>query len=825
MERDIVSPSPLARGGPLLALFLATFLGGTRAKALEGSPRGVRLTISNELPYERRAEPITCGVPLRHGFVEKPEQLALLGPGGKAIPCQAVVTGAYKDGTPRWVLLDFQVDLSASSRAVYRLVKRAPSPLATALSYRRNGDWAEIQTGAARFRINVKKFGFLESVNVGGVELTAGTAGGAFLEEQGLSQPHGGHLVTRAEFEDAGPMRVVLAVHGQFRPGTRLPLANFTCRMHFYNMRSEVRTFFTLHNPAAHAHPGNTWDLGAGGSVLMEDLSLVLPLARAEPWTSRVGVEAANRPVPSATKLYQDSSGGPQWNSVNHIDMHHKVPTSFRGYRIQRGKRQVGSGYRADGWLHARSHGCGVAVAVREFWQNFPKALEFNTGQLRIGLWPGEFQGVHELLGGEQKTHEILFVFHDRETTDEVIERRMSAFHHPLYAMPESEWIQATGAFWPTAPIDREKHALLEQTCDAFVRPRGNRKDSVFTKWDQIDEYGWRHFGDTFADNESSPAEMVRDHPRHHFGRQPISHFGNEYDVNYGVMLQALRRGDPKWMWLADVMCRHHADICIYHTDADRAKAYAHGPFTHTTHDTAAFRSTHRMYPTETGKYGLRYASGGPNAGHCYVASLAQHYYLTGDRNSREAFLEVADWCLNSPWYTQRKTHMGDRRGIGNLLMTHVYAYQLTANRKYYEAATEMLSLVEEPFEGLGATLFVKAAGRFLDLKAEREEFDADHRKARDTMLKFGDLYLTLSDAKPKRYLEQTCFYAEVLFTCYLYAPRDHPNRERYYTKGKALMDGARHRWSATYCPTKSFIMCFGNTGAFLKAEQVRQGG
>jgi len=116
--------------------------------------------------------------------------------------------------------------------------------------------------------------------------------------------------------------------------------------------------------------------------------------------------------------------------------------------------------------------------------------------------------------------------------------------------------------------------------------------------------------------------------------------------VSYTVPLQGLRRADAKWMWLADVLCRHYADICVYHPDAEPAAAYRHGPFTHTTHQTAAFRSTHRMYPVEASRYGLRYASGGPNAGHSYVASLAQHYYLTGNRTSREALLEVADWSV-----------------------------------------------------------------------------------------------------------------------------------------------------------------------------------
>jgi hypothetical protein len=165
---------------------------------------------------------------------------------------------------------------------------------------------------------------------------------------------------------------------------------------------------------------------------------------------------------------------------------------------------------------------------------------------------------------------------------------------------------------------------------------------------------------------------------------------------------------------------------------------------------------------------------------------------------------------------------MGDKRGIGNFLMTHVYAYQLTQDRKYYDAAVRMLDHVRDPFEGLGATLFVKAAGRFLDMKVENGEIDADHQKALSKMLLFGDYYLSLPDDKPKRWLEQTCFYSELLFTCYLHASRDYPNRQRYFARGKALMDHAQHRWPGGYRPTKTLVMCFANTGAFFRALSMR---
>lgn len=769
----------------------------------------ISFTVTNSLPFERVTEPLRCGFPLPRGFCGSAGELTVVGGDGKPMPVQLQVTSAYADQTPRWVLLDFQPNLPAGGRAVYRLQKGLRAPITTPLDYRLDRGTASIDTGAAQFRVNTRRFRLLDSVVVDGKELLAPESeGGIRVEEAGRTARFCESTVTSAGFEDGGPLTAVLAVRGDLLRENGEVFASYVCRLQFYAGKSEVRAFYTLRNPAAHQHPGNVWDLGSGGSIVLEDFSLMLPLAGTSP----------SAPV---SKVFQDSSGGVNWQSANHVDKDYRVPTSFRGYRVYSRNEIVREGHRADGWLEFRTERGGVGVGLREFWQNFPKALAFESGSLRVGLWPGEFAGTHEILGGEQKTHEMLFLFHSGSPKSP-IEQRFQAVHRPLYAMPDPNALYATRAFWPTGHLDREQHRMLEQTCDTFVYPAGNTGSTVMTQWEVIDEYGWRHFGDAFADNEDSPEPMIRDFPEHYVNRrQPISHYGNEYDVSYAVMLQGLRRGDPAWMWMADVLCRHYADICIYHTDRDGAAAYAHGPFTHTTHDTAAFRSTHRIYPGEARKYKLQYASGGPNAGHCYVASLAQHYYLTGDRVSREAFLEVADWTVHSPWFTAKM--MGDTRSLGNFLMTHVYAYQMTRDRQFYDAAVQMLDFAREPFEGLGANLFVKATGRFLDMKAENGENDADATRALEALLRFGDLYLGLPDTVPNQSLEQTCFYAEILFTCYLHAPQNHPNRDRYFARGEALMERARERWPGTYRPVKTLVMCFANTGAYFRALEMRK--
>ena len=42
------------------------------------------------------------------------------------------------------------------------------------------------------------------------------------------------------------------------------------------------------------------------------------------------------------------------------------------------------------------------------FWQNFPKAIEATPDSLTLRFFPKQYADVHELQGGEQKTHTLL---------------------------------------------------------------------------------------------------------------------------------------------------------------------------------------------------------------------------------------------------------------------------------------------------------------------------------------------------------------------------------------------------------------------------------
>ena len=73
----------------------------------------VRLTVEEPGGVARAAWPVTSGVPFAQSALRDPVAINLHASDGKAVPVQADVLARWPDGSVRWLLLDFQIDLTA----------------------------------------------------------------------------------------------------------------------------------------------------------------------------------------------------------------------------------------------------------------------------------------------------------------------------------------------------------------------------------------------------------------------------------------------------------------------------------------------------------------------------------------------------------------------------------------------------------------------------------------------------------------------------------------------------------------------------------------
>jgi hypothetical protein len=79
----------------------------------------------------------------------------------------------------------------------------------------------------------------------------------------------------------------------------------------------------------------------------------------------------ASKAVAARVEIYQDSSGGRNWNSPNHIDRFGRMTNSFRGYRVYVDKQIVDEGERAEPVVLIKGEDRAVHGAIAEFSEGY----------------------------------------------------------------------------------------------------------------------------------------------------------------------------------------------------------------------------------------------------------------------------------------------------------------------------------------------------------------------------------------------------------------------------------------------------------------------
>jgi exo-rhamnogalacturonan lyase-like protein len=696
----------------------------------------------------RASEPVTIGLPLPAGMCGDPARLALVDRRGTACALQTRTLDRWPDGSIRWLLVDFLADVPESTSSRYELIADgascavAPQPSIAVTAQR---DSTIVETGSARFVIKRGgRFPF-DAVSVSDRSVIVAARSGFVVEDAKDAAFDAG--VESVTIEEQGSVRTTVLVRARLDGAHDASPLELFARLHFFAGSATVKFVATLRNPRRAQHPGNRWTLGDGGSILVRDVSLRLGLA---PRDGESGVKcsidelAADEAFETPFEIYQESSGGDRWDSANHRNRHGQVPHRMRGYRLAAGDA-TRTGNRATPIVTLSRGDCTMTVLVPRFWQNFPKAIEAARDELIVRLFPRQYPDVHEIQGGEQKTH-TFFVAFDR---DRVTSIPLDWCRQPLLAIADPSWYCRSQAVPYLTPIDEPDRRYVNLACAAI-----DGDDRFERKREVIDEYGWRHFGDIYADHE---AAFATDPP------PIVSHYNNQYDAIGGFAYQLFRSGDPRWWTLLQDLAPHVIDIDTYHTRQDKA-GYNHGLFWHTVHYVDAGTSTHRSYPDHPAVFG-----GGPSSEHNYSTGLLLYYFLTGDPLARETVIDFAQWVLDMDdgrktifrWMaggasgvasaTGSPLYHGPGRGAANSIVTLINGHRLTGDARFLAKAEELVRRCVHPHDDLDArqlldaerrwyyTVFLQALGRFLDYKTELGAIDATYAYGRASLLHYAE--------------------------------------------------------------------------------------
>jgi hypothetical protein len=707
----------------------------------------MKIKVYNPSDFIRVKEPVTVGIPCPQGRIKGNDSF-VFSTENQVIPAQSSPLILWPDNSVKWLLCDFIVDMEAK-QCLELSLQKTKAKTAPVITYHLQDDKIVVDTGKARFFLDTSSMRPFQQVWVNDASL---------LNQEGnilsLIDQNGRELaaiIDQTKIETDGPVRLTVGMTGHFGDKKRIL---FRAKIHFYAESARTSLELTIHNPKAAKHPSGIWDLGDPASFLFRELSFSMSLSKSSGHSFGIRQDSnsdwflgSNN---SSLKIYQESSGGKQWDSPNHRNRDGKVPMKVRGYKIEQDSNIISKGERAQPVIWTGNKQSGISIVVPRFWQEFPKALTVDRHDVNVALYPSDFPDLHELQGGEQKTHYIYWDF----------------------ATPQQK------AGWGHAPLQvtldprsvNDSKILKDIICGATASPNYqeyidtalNGEQSFFAKRENVDEYGWRNFGDLYADHEAA----------YHKDKKPfVSHYNNQYDPIASFYREFIRTGDSRWSVLAGDLARHVIDIDINHTDADKEE-YCQGLLWHTDHYLDAGLATHRMASKEHLQHkDPNFVGGGPAAQHCYTTGLMYHYLLTGDLRSKETVIRLADWCYLSlrgsqtilAWLIRSKkkiaalrsnknsllTRYPFDRGTGNCLTSLLDAFTVSGERAYLSKAEQLIKGTIHPEDDINRrnlenverwwsyTVVLHAIAKYLHIKLEHNECDDNFHYAKMSLLHY----------------------------------------------------------------------------------------
>ncbi|MBI3812624.1 MAG: hypothetical protein HY283_10570 [Nitrospirae bacterium] len=578
-----------------LALLMGALLLFGSNPAWAASPISVKLTVTEPAGISRTQEPVTLGIPIGQSYnvMDVASLRITAADGTTSLPAQFTVLsrwgGLATDTTKpiNWVQTDFEADVPASTSATFYLKNDgsyAPTGMAATTS-----SAFTVNTGAATFTISRTAFNLFDQVNLGGGMIISSPANDGFVytDKNGTSFYASKGSVLDSSVEMDGPIQTIVMVHGKLSSGsanlkggdasTYLGGSDtaqnydleYRVRFHFYKSKSYVIAENTLIND------GNgfigTWSStcpNCNNSLYAQSMTLNTTLSIGS--SHQITFQGYGDTTTSSTDSYQFL----QAHSVASLTS--ETP-NFSYSSTKNGGAGGTGGTRAVGYADLGDGSNGVTVAVKYFWQLYPKGFRINNTTLSADLLP-QTGSNHFVRGGWHVTNELLYNFHTGSFSSSGAAATVSAYQSPVDARFDPNWFADTQAWGLDAPagltmptpdlvnalnrweqLQRAKVDATQSSNGASITTfRENRMllGSANT-WDHA-WYGWDAFGDRrwkFFSSACSGAGCNLTNTPYLSGVQ--------YDWPFSLLLHYLRTGNRGFydMWMD--MSNHNVGFAV----------------------------------------------------------------------------------------------------------------------------------------------------------------------------------------------------------------------------------------------------------------------
>ncbi|GAB3563986.1 exo-rhamnogalacturonan lyase family protein [Spelaeicoccus albus] len=544
------------------------------------------------------------GVPWARGTVRKGMEFALSTKSGRTVPVQTWPLAYWPDGSIKWT--GHAVGTDAGRETTLHLKKGKPAAAQHSVSVRRHGDRIIMANGVVKVVLNTSGRTLIEKVERGG--RVTGSDGRLIMtttnSPDGTRHTHeSAGRIEAADVEQHGPVRGVVKLTGHYSPRRGKHAIPWSVRVY---LGADGESFRIVHSFTWRGDPEKTFISGLGLrlDVPMDDPThnrhvrfsgadrgvwgepvRVLTGLRREPGEKVDAAQVAGKATPPVSDWAEEVRDGyrdlAEWNDFSLIQ---SSADSFtvrkRTSEKYRWLADAGYGDRASGFAYVGGVSGGLGVGIRNFWQQFPRALDIGNAAgdvATVTLWSwSPHAAPMDMRPYDGAGHGLALAYEDgrygfgrpdgvsRSTDMEIWafeatpeRNRIADLAATLSAPPQlvttPQTYHAAGVFGQWSLPDRSTKALrtLESGVDATI-------DFYISQVEQRHWYGFWNFGDVMH---------TYDADRHSWRYDVGGYAWDNAELGSDAMLwySFLRTGQAKTFRLAHAMTRHVSESDTYH--------------------------------------------------------------------------------------------------------------------------------------------------------------------------------------------------------------------------------------------------------------------
>ncbi len=463
--------------------------------------------------HARQAEPVSLGIPFPQGALTDPARLGLRN-GDTPVPVQTTVTARWPDGSIKWLMTHFQVDLPGDQAHTITftddgsIAHPTPDPSVT-VSETATG--LVLDTGTLRVVCAPSGQDLFHQVALDGCELFGpGTFSGFTLVDVDGNRFSTGDA-ERLTVLESGPIRGLVELSGR-HTGDHGSLFDYRILLEVWAGKPYVRLDYQFIN---------------------RESTPFVQLA-----------ETGLRFVSKATGKARCALGQGYYRTSVHQGPGRQLLDAET--IVFQGVEHVLETFYGDFWADWGDDRGGVCITPYQAHQNLPKSLQVDASGIDVGILPAGQEPL-KVLQGVAKTHRLQFCFHGPEwQTDDAVVQSLQ-FQYPDIGMLPEAWYRRSQVWEDLFPPTRHPAFETRIIDTADHRARG---------------LGMLHWGD-------GPDQGYTQQGR---GKGDLVWTNNEYDFPHAMFLLFAKSGERRFRDVGCVAAQHWIDVDFCHHSDDPLK-------------------------------------------------------------------------------------------------------------------------------------------------------------------------------------------------------------------------------------------------------------